>query len=93
MVTFIATGVTNFLLTICDMIVLRVCVCVGIIINIGFGAELCATLQTECFYSLQVPIARVCGYDIPFPLVHEKYYIPDTFKIYDAILNCVEQAK
>ena len=62
-------------------------------ITLGFGAELCATIQSECFYSLQVPITRICGYDIPFPLVHEKYYVPDTYKIYDAILNCIEQAK
>lgn len=62
-------------------------------ITLGFGAELCATIQNECFYYLQAPITRICGYDIPFPLVHEKYYVPDTYKIYDAILNCMEQAK
>ena len=62
-------------------------------ITLGLGAEICATIQTECFWKLQAPIQRICGYDIPFPLVHEKYYIPDQYKIYDAILQCMEQAK
>lgn len=59
----------------------------------GFGAELAATLQEVCFWNLQAPIQRVCGFDTPFPLVHEKYYIPDEYKNLEAILACMEAAK
>ena len=51
----------------------------------GFGAEVVATLQEQCFLSLEAPIQRVCGLDTPFPLVFEKYYIPNALKNLDAI--------
>lgn len=51
----------------------------------GFGAEVAATLQEHCFLSLEAPIQRVCGLDTPFPLVFEKYYIPNALKNLDAI--------
>jgi 2-oxoisovalerate dehydrogenase E1 component beta subunit len=54
-------------------------------VTCGFGAELVATVQEHCFYSLESPIQRVCGYDTPFPLVFEKYYMPDALKNYEAI--------
>ncbi|KAG7343222.1 thiamine diphosphate-binding fold protein [Nitzschia inconspicua] len=59
-------------------------------ITCGFGAEIVATIQKECFYSLECPIQRVCGYDTPFPLVFEKYYIPDKLKNYEAIKSAME---
>eukprot|EP00657_Telonema_sp_P-1_P012302 TRINITY_DN8798_c0_g1_i1.p1 TRINITY_DN8798_c0_g1~~TRINITY_DN8798_c0_g1_i1.p1 ORF type:complete len:139 (+),score=49.76 TRINITY_DN8798_c0_g1_i1:169-585(+) len=40
----------------------------------GFGAELSAYVQENCFLHLEAPIHRVCGADTPFPLAHEKYY-------------------
>jgi 2-oxoisovalerate dehydrogenase E1 component beta subunit len=58
----------------------------------GFGAEVVATIQRACFWSLQAPIQRVCGYDTPFPLVHEKLYLPDQHKNVQAILQCVREA-
>ena len=56
----------------------------------GFGAEIVATLQQECFYHLEAPIQRVCGYDTPFGLVFEKYYLPDEMKNLDAIRKVME---
>ena len=51
----------------------------------GFGGEIAATIQEHCFLSLEAPIARVTGLDTPFPLVHEKQYLPDYLKIMEAI--------
>jgi len=58
----------------------------------GFGAEIASTIQEKCFYHLQAPIKRVCGYDTPFPLAFEKFYVPDHLKNYDAIVNVVEES-
>ncbi len=51
----------------------------------GFAAEVAATVQERCFLYLESPIARVCGLDTPFPLAHEKEYMPDELKVYEAI--------
>lgn len=51
----------------------------------GFGAELCATIQEECFYSLQAPIGRVTGWDTPYPLAFEWEYFPGPTRIVAAI--------
>lgn len=55
----------------------------------GFAAEIAATVQGECFLSLEAPVQRVCGYDTPFPLAFEKHYIPDAYKVLEAIKLCV----
>lgn len=51
----------------------------------GFGAEIVATVQELAFLSLEAPILRVCGMDVPYPLAHETEYIPDALKVYEAI--------
>eukprot|EP00977_Amphora_coffeiformis_P011460 scaffold2767_cov177-Amphora_coffeaeformis.AAC.34 len=61
-------------------------------VTCGFGAEVAATIQERCFWNLEAPIQRVCGYDTPFPLVYEKYYIPDDLKNLEAILKVMEAA-
>lgn len=62
-------------------------------ITCGFGAEVAATVADRCFWNLEAPIKRVCGYDTPFPLIYEKYYIPDELKNLEAIKTVVEAAK
>jgi 2-oxoisovalerate dehydrogenase E1 component beta subunit len=53
--------------------------------TVGVGAEISAKIQEECFLHLKSPIARVCGYDTPFPLVQEPLYLPTEWKIYEAV--------
>lgn len=55
----------------------------------GFASEIAATVQERCFLYLESPIARVCGLDTPYPLAHEKEYMPDHLKTYEAIKRCV----
>ena len=52
----------------------------------GYGAELIASINEKALTSLQAPVQRVCGYDIPVPLPKlENYYIPDVTRINKAI--------
>ena len=62
-------------------------------ITCGFGAEVVADMQKRCFWSLEAPIQRVCGYDTPFPLVFEKYYVPDALKNLEAIRSVCEASR
>jgi 2-oxoisovalerate dehydrogenase E1 component beta subunit len=55
----------------------------------GFAGEIATTVQESCFLSLEAPIARVTGYDTPFPLVFEKYYVPDALKNFEMIKQTV----
>jgi 2-oxoisovalerate dehydrogenase E1 component beta subunit len=55
----------------------------------GFASEIAATVQERCFLHLESPIQRVCGLDTPYPLAHEKEYMPDHLKTYEAIKRCV----
>lgn len=49
--------------------------------TMGFGAELAALIQEKCFYHLETPIGRCCGFDTPFPNTWEKEYLPDADKV------------
>ena len=52
----------------------------------GFGAEVAATIQEEAFLSLEAPVARVTGYDTPFPVPSiEDFWIPDAARIVRAV--------
>lgn len=55
----------------------------------GFASEIASTVQERCFLYLESPIARVCGLDTPYPLAHEKEYMPDHLKTYEAIKRSV----
>lgn len=56
----------------------------------GFAGEIAASVQEEAFLHLEAPIARVCGYDVPFPLAFERLYLPDVHKNVDAIKKAVK---
>ncbi|WP_203750140.1 alpha-ketoacid dehydrogenase subunit beta [Actinoplanes cyaneus] len=54
--------------------------------NLGMGAELAAKITEECFYSLEAPVLRVTGYDIPYPAARsEEEYLPDLDRLLDAV--------
>jgi 2-oxoisovalerate dehydrogenase E1 component beta subunit len=47
----------------------------------GFGAELSALVQERCFYHLEAPVARVTGFDTPYPHSLEWAYFPGPVRI------------
>jgi 2-oxoisovalerate dehydrogenase E1 component beta subunit len=51
----------------------------------GFGAELSALVQENCFYHLEAPIERVAGWDTPYPHAFEWQYFPGPARIVDAM--------
>lgn len=52
----------------------------------GLGAEITAVINETAFLSLEAPIERVTGFDVPFPQHKlENYYLPDTERIVKAI--------
>jgi len=55
----------------------------------GFGAELSALIQERCFLALEAPIARVTGWDTPFPYTLENEYLPRAPRILRAIRETV----
>ncbi|MBK81495.1 MAG: alpha-ketoacid dehydrogenase subunit beta [Gammaproteobacteria bacterium] len=56
----------------------------------GYGAELTATVQEECFYHLEAPIERVCGWDTPYPHAFEWDYFPGQKRVAAAIEKVLE---
>jgi len=55
----------------------------------GFAGEIAASVQEQCFLSLEAPVLRVTGLDTPYPLALEKEYFPDQYKIYEAIKKSI----
>lgn len=55
----------------------------------GLGAELAATVQERCFLKLEAPVVRVCGWDTPFPLVWEEFYLPTPLRVYDEVKRVI----
>jgi len=52
----------------------------------GLGAEVIALINERAFLSLQAPIERVTGFDIPVPLMKtEHYYLPNAKRIVMAV--------
>ena len=42
----------------------------------GFAAEISSLIQERCFTSLEAPVSRITGYDVPFPYTLENDYLP-----------------
>jgi len=55
----------------------------------GFGAELVSLVQEKVFLHLKAPVARVAGFDTPFPYALEKLYLPDVRRTLAAIRRTV----
>jgi 2-oxoisovalerate dehydrogenase E1 component beta subunit len=58
----------------------------------GFGAELSASIQEHCFWSLEAPIIRVAGWDTPYPHAFEWEYFPGKLRVKNALTTLMEAA-
>jgi pyruvate dehydrogenase E1 component beta subunit len=58
--------------------------------TLGFGAEIIARINEETLLSLEAPIRRVTGYDVPYPLSgRESAYLPSEERILHAIAETI----
>ena len=54
--------------------------------GVGLGGEIAAHVGEHAFYSLQAPVLRVTGYDVPFPPARlEGVYLPDADRVLEAV--------
>jgi 2-oxoisovalerate dehydrogenase E1 component beta subunit len=51
----------------------------------GFGGEISALIAENAIEYMEAPIARVTGFDTPFPNTLEHHYLPDERRVLDAI--------
>jgi len=57
----------------------------------GFASEIIATINDEAFYSLEAPVARVSGWDVPYPVgLLEDGYIPNVDRVLAAARRTLE---
>lgn len=56
----------------------------------GYGAELVAEVNENCFWHLEAPIERVTGWDTPYPHAFEWDYFPSQQRIIDAMKRTLE---
>ncbi|MFE3543468.1 alpha-ketoacid dehydrogenase subunit beta [Nocardia sp. NPDC059177] len=53
---------------------------------LGVGSELSAQITERCFYSLEAPVLRVGGFNVPYPpALLEHHYLPDIDRALDAV--------
>lgn len=55
----------------------------------GVASELLSIIQENCFEHLEAPIKRVCGWDTPFPGTLEPFYLPNTVRVKEEIIKCL----
>jgi len=54
----------------------------------GFASEVVAVAQEAAFLSLEAPMVRVSGWDLPYPMpLVEDWYVPDAARVLDAVLR------
>jgi len=54
--------------------------------NLGLGAEIAASVTQRAFYSLEAPVMRVGGYNLPYPPSRiEEEFLPDLDRVLDAV--------
>lgn len=54
--------------------------------NVSLGSEIAATIAERAFYSLEAPVTRVSGFDVPFPPAKlEATFLPDADRVLDAV--------
>ena len=58
----------------------------------GYGGEVSALIQERCFYRLEAPIARVAGFDTPYPHAFEWDYFPGPDRVARALKAVLEAA-
>jgi 2-oxoisovalerate dehydrogenase E1 component beta subunit len=59
--------------------------------TLGLGAEIAALVMEEAFDHLEAPVARVTGWDTPYPPASlEERYLPSLERIRDAVLRTVK---
>ena len=52
----------------------------------GLAAEIIALINEKALLSLQAPVERVTGFDVPFPLMKaEHFYLPNPKRIVTAV--------
>ncbi len=56
----------------------------------GYGAELAATIQKDCFYHLEAPVTRLAGWDTPYPHAFEWQYFPGKKRLVAGIRRVME---
>jgi 2-oxoisovalerate dehydrogenase E1 component subunit beta len=56
----------------------------------GYGAELSALVQENCFHHLEAPIERVAGWDTPYPHAFEWDYFPGPKRVAEAMRRAME---
>ena len=56
----------------------------------GYGAELVARIQKECFWNLEAPISRIAGWDTPYPHAFEWQYFPGKKRLAAGIRSMME---
>src|SRR5919199_1042200 len=56
----------------------------------GLGAEIVATINERALLSLEAPVARVTGYDVPIPpALLEDYYAPTPARVAEAVKSVI----
>ena len=56
----------------------------------GYGGELSALVQENCFHHLEAPVERVTGWDTPYPHAFEWQYFPGPARLIEALKRAME---